>query len=276
VGCGKVKIESAWCAREIVADGQPDEWQGATTYIKETGVAVGVRNDRDNLYVCMSTGDPEIAGSMLRQGFTVWFDPEGGKEKVFGVRCPLGMSGEAPARPPGGEGQRQPSQKTARPDSIDIKDMFAKSSAKIEIHRPDTEGVIRVENNGELGVKVGLGCLRGRYIYEIKVPLGGTDICPYGIGVDMGESIGAGFEIPKVEMAAVGMSGGRESKPTGGGPGGDMPGGGMGGGRGRPPGGGPGGMGGGMGGGRSQGRQSAADAGAGLDLWTKIKLASAE
>jgi hypothetical protein len=276
-GCGKVQIESAWCAREIKVDGRPDEWQGVTTYIKDSGIAVGAFNDRDNLYVCMSTGDPGIAGRMLRQGLTIWFDREGGKDKILGIRCPIGAEGEAPPRPIGGEGRqdgkRPQRARTASPDSIDMKEVFVKAAAKLEICRPGAEGVIRVENNGELGLEVGLGYLQGRYVYEMKVPLACSDLYPHGIGIDENQFIGAGFEIPKLEIAAtMAKSDERGPMPSGGRPdGSSRPSGGVGGGRGR-----PGGGRGSMGGGRPGAARTAGDGAAGLELWIKIKLASAD
>ncbi|OGX24584.1 MAG: hypothetical protein A2Y03_10200 [Omnitrophica WOR_2 bacterium GWF2_38_59] len=35
-----------------------------------------------------------LAEQLMRSGFTVWFDPDGGKKKVLGIHFPAGMKGQ--------------------------------------------------------------------------------------------------------------------------------------------------------------------------------------
>ena len=93
VGCGNSKLElnSNWRDREITVDGKNADWLGAMLFFEEDNISVGLLNDENFFYICMIAEDQFIRAQVIRQGFTLWFDPDGGKEKAFGIKYPVGM-----------------------------------------------------------------------------------------------------------------------------------------------------------------------------------------
>jgi len=93
-GCGKPKLYSKWRNRQITIDGKFEDWQNDIAYYDEnTRVSIGVINDDTYLYICLITRNRGLMEQLMRSGFNVWFDPEGGSDKVFGIHFPLGMQG---------------------------------------------------------------------------------------------------------------------------------------------------------------------------------------
>ena len=92
-GCNEVELNSTWRDREIAVDGMSTDWQNAMAYVEKPGVAIGLRNDAEYMYVCLMPADRRMAAQMLALGFMAWFDPEGGKSKTFGIHF---IEGAAP------------------------------------------------------------------------------------------------------------------------------------------------------------------------------------
>jgi hypothetical protein len=81
------KIQSSWPDPEITVDGAYADWSGRLVRLDDgRSVALGVANDRSNLYLCLVTRDFEIQSMIQRSGLTVWLDPDGGRRKRVGFR----------------------------------------------------------------------------------------------------------------------------------------------------------------------------------------------
>ena len=98
IGCSTLQLESTWKDRDITLDGKGGEWLGAKYYFEDSAISVGLINDEQYLYVSMMTENPMIRAQIMRQGLIVWLDPEGGKNKTFGIKFPLGRQGEEQER----------------------------------------------------------------------------------------------------------------------------------------------------------------------------------
>ncbi len=254
-GCGGVDLESVWREGGVTIDGIPLEWTGATTWVESPNVAIGVKNDEDYLYLCVSSPVREIAAQIAMRGFTVWLDPEGKKGKTFGIRCPVGSAmGTGHARELGDVAQDQ-----AKFMEMIVERLKGGGNV-LEILGPDEDSSVRLTAAEALGIDVALGYYDGRAVYELKVPFRRDEGHPYAIGSDGKGRIGVGFETPKINrdemMGAMGRGGPGDGMRGGGPPGGGPPGGGD------------------MNGGRSAG------AGPGsmpqpIDIWGKIRLAAA-
>ena len=85
-GCGRPTFDSRWQDRSIDVDGQDADWQGATFYVEKANVVVGLLNDAHYLYLYLGSTERAIQSQLLFRGFTVWFDPKGGKEEYLGIR----------------------------------------------------------------------------------------------------------------------------------------------------------------------------------------------
>jgi hypothetical protein len=252
-GCGGLTIESVRREGEIVIDGIPIEWRGATTWIESPNCAIGVKNDDDYLYLCLSSPLEEIAVQIVMRGFTVWLDPAGDKGKTFGIRCPVGF--------PMGTGKPRELGEVAR-DQAKFNEMIVErlrgAGSVLEILGADDDSSVRLTAGEAAGIDVALGYQDGRVVYELRVPLRRDEQHPYGIGADGKHRIGVGFQTPEIKRDEVmaGMGGGRrgggppDGAPTGGGVPGDE-----------------------MGGGRWQGGRPG-NMPQPIDIWAKIQLAS--
>ena len=249
-GCsGQLKLGSHWRDREVVIDGQQSEWQDRMTFVEKENVSIGVVNDTDFLYLTLVTNNQAVRRQMLGLGFTLWFDPTGGKKKTFGIHYPIGRFGNGAmvSGPPRKDGDEMPSD-FPKPDlETGLQEFEIVGPGKDErqkFHVASAKGIaIKIESSSE------------SLIYEIRIPLHQGEHYPYAIQAQPGKAIGVGFETAELDRAAIrerigrGPGGGRPGNgPTG------IPPGGMGG-RGR------------MGGGRFEMPEA-------FKLWTSIALAS--
>jgi hypothetical protein len=263
-GCSKTyEFDSAWRDRAIVVDGNNEDWEGVTSYIDEAKIAVGILNDERFLYVNLVLWEPTQRMQAMGMGLTLWFDPEGGKEKTLGIRYPLGMEGGGPfggepfrggrpeGRPQGDgpqDGERQDGNRRGtradRENPEEMQGKFLEAATELEVLGPRDIDRHRYDLTDAGGVEVRVNPLKDCLVYELKVPLQKEPGDKFALGVAAGEKIGVVLETPEMERPQMpGGPGGGGGRPPGGGPGGGMgggrrPSGGMGmpgGGRGSPP-----------------------------------------
>ena len=92
--CAKqIELSSAWRDSEIFIDGIDNEWGSATIYAAKAKVSITLINDSQDIYIQLCSRDRQVHAQILGMGLTIWFDPDGGKKKTFGIRFPLGMKG---------------------------------------------------------------------------------------------------------------------------------------------------------------------------------------
>ncbi len=212
-GCGNSKLElnSNWRDREITVDGKNTEWRGAMLFFVEDNVSVGLLNDENFFYICMIAEDQFVRTQVMRRGFTLWFDPDGGKEKTFGIKYPLGMQAS-------GRGMRRDEQSMERSSQA-----FRRLMIELEILGPGKDELKKMPIAEAKGIDVNVEFSSGMLVYELKVPLIQSEQHPYAIGAEAGSSVGIGLEMSKMKRSEIRrqMSGGR----GGGGPMGGMRGG---------------------------------------------------
>lgn len=222
----------------ITVDGRYDDWYGHLDPFEAAPVAVQFLNDGEYLYMRMTASSTTERMQVVRQGFTVWFDPAGGTKKHFGVRYPVvehGTGGDGDPR--GGGGRRG----GGRPGGGERDGLSEPSPGdRLDVLGPGKDDARMLTRDHAQGVDVAIRSEQGTLQYELKVPLVKSAEHPYAIDAVAGKPIGFGLETGKSQHAfSMGGPGGGF-----GGGGGGM--GGRGGGRG---GGGGGGRGGGMRGG---------------------------
>lgn len=227
MGCSsQLKLNSNWRQQEITVDGEQTEWQDAMTFFEKKNVSIGIANDEDFLYICLVSTDRGLLRQMMGMGFTLWFDPEGGTEKIFGIRFPLGTIGS---------GFTMMRSRGQAPDLETMRENFEESLTKIEVIRPEKKERMRFKNIATLpgiAAKIKLSDAADMLVYEIKVPLVQTEEHPFAIGTEVGEQLGIGFETAELNRQEIrermgrggfggGMGGGRGG--SGGRRGGDRP-----------------------------------------------------
>jgi len=161
----------------------------------------------------MIAEDQFIRAQVMMQGFTLWFDPDGGKEKTFGIKYPVGMQASDLLR-----GIRRAEQNLERGRQAPRRQMN-----ELEILGPGKDDVKKMLIEEAKGIEINIEFSSGMLVYELKVPLIQTEKHPYAIGAEAGSLVGIGLETAKMEREDVrrDMSGGR----VGGGPTGGMRGG---------------------------------------------------
>ncbi len=203
VGCGNSKLElnSNWRDREITVDGKNADWLGAMLYFEEDNISVGLLNDENFFYICMIAEDQFIRTQVMRQGFTLWFDPDGGKEKTFGIKYPVGMQESGLPR-----GMIRDEQSMERSSQA-----LRRPTIELEILGPGKDEVKKMPIEEAKGIDIHVEFSSGMLVYELKVPLIQSEQHPYAIGAEAGSSIGIGLETAKMERQDVRgeISGGR-------------------------------------------------------------------
>jgi hypothetical protein len=182
VSCsGGLKLTSEWQPREMNIDGTDSQWQRGLYYEKESDMVYGVRNDENFLYVFLKTQNRSTQMQMMRQGFTVWFDRENGKNQTFGLHYPMG---------------RKEPRAGGIPDSNDDRfhSFLDQEFPELEILGPKKEDVQRFSALEAPGIRVKLGRTREALVYELRVPLNKASEHPFAIEPISSRRLGIEFE----------------------------------------------------------------------------------
>ena len=90
-GCGRINLLSSWRRHEINIDGKYSDWEESTAYYNEEAkLVLNLVNDADYIYICLISRNRAIEAKMMESGFILWFDPDGGRNKVLGIHFPIG------------------------------------------------------------------------------------------------------------------------------------------------------------------------------------------
>ena len=202
-GCSStVQMTSAWNDNTIVIDGADGDWGTSLKPMANSPIAVGVRNDGEFLYVCLSTQDPFIQAQILNGGLTVWFDPKGGEEETFGIRFPL-------------RGENAPRWNSREPLTTNFQ-FFEPSFQELALVGSEDQqeifSILQVK-----GIKIKLGASEKSLVYELQIPLQPSAERPHAVGIGEKQILGLGFKTPEFGSDRVQGPSGRASAGTRGG-----------------------------------------------------------
>lgn len=200
-------VTSRWRTDDIRVDGVMTDWPALTFVTKE--VAMAVANDREHLYLVVSTSDPAVLGMIMRAGLAVYVDPKGKKGQAFGLRIPPLGSRLAPGSTPPGLGD-------------------APLLSYFDVMGPSDDDAQRVQADEPMGLELMVGNHQGTFFVEMKVPFTRGDGRPHAPGVELERGlIGLGIVTPEPPRQARpergragrgGMSGGAAGGGRPGGP----------------------------------------------------------
>ena len=258
-GCSSIpQVTNHAATRKIIVDGDNSEWNNIPAYLSENKLfAVSVCHDSGNFYSCITTADPQTQMQFRVSGLTIWFDNEGGTEKRFGVKYPLGAPGGGPPK----------TMDRALPEiDYQVEASMEQADPELEILGPKEGDRYRVPVDNQEGICAKIKRTKdGLLVYELQVPLKPSASRLNAIEMKADSIIGFGIESTSPEMPPG---------PSGRGPGG------FGGGRGRegpPPSGGDMGRGGGMPPGGGMGAPGGMKGGPATreaaKMWWKVKIA---
>lgn len=209
-----VPLQSQWQSTPLKLDGKTEEWSG-DTMAAEKGVKVdyAFRNDGRNLYVLFIFNDPKFLSSIEATGITLYFSPEGKKQKDFGVRFSkknVGPDQVIAAYEKQGIVLTEDKKKEIRANKSYIQfeaDAVDKKGQVIEPQGPQADvdvPTFRMARQGQL------------VVYEFRIPLAGRDFHPAGIGATPGQTLKVGFEwggmTDEMKKAMASNIGGQEAR----------------------------------------------------------------
>lgn len=225
VSCNNSSLLSQKPEHTPVIDGNMEEWEGIIIIPEKQSFGFGVMNDDTNLYLSMITYDKQIITKILR-GLTVWIDPNGKKNKDYGIKYPLqqDMQGMMGIEDSNGGARDTKSKLDNNKMEFFITSILSQQNHIIIIENGLEK--YSTNNNGESGIQAKLAYHDGDFTYELKVPF-------HLLGITTNDKISVGIESAVPERSAIGnRTGGGEMPSVGGRSGGGMRGGRSGGGKG--------------------------------------------
>ncbi len=214
-GCSStVELISTPVPGRININGDASDWGTNLKYIPDEKAAIGISNDQNYFYLCLTTSDMSKVMPMFVGGFTVWLEDESNGDEVIGVKYPLhNIVNESRIMVNPGEFREK-----GRGMMIS---KLIKSQDEIRILNKDNYPLTVISTSDSSGLKAAIGYNNDQFIYELRVPLKVDDQNKYGINAGPGDKLLVKLETEKPDR---GNFGGREN---GGGmrPGGEMGGG---------------------------------------------------
>ena len=183
-GCMSLAMQSRWAEQGGEIDS--DSWRRAILPLGERDASLAVQNDDKYLHVAFLTTDPGLRDRILNQGIFIWFDPNGGEARRFGVRYPVAW-GTLPASM-----DELPHSEDTLPGSPATG--WGKAGEDMEIY---TDGYKEYERMGKKdagGIDVRVTQLSDTLLYQLRVPLREHVRGPYAVNAAPGDLIGVGIE----------------------------------------------------------------------------------
>jgi len=181
-GCSSgLKLASDWQQGGMNIDGTDSEWRRGLYYDKESDMVYGVRNDDKFVYIFLKTQNRSTQMQIMRQGLTVWFDREDGKNHTFGIKYPISR------------------QETHGGFSLDTNDeklhtFLDQEFPEMEIIGPKKENIQRFSALEAPGIRMKISRINEALVYELCVPLNKTSEHPFAIEPISVHRIGIEFE----------------------------------------------------------------------------------
>lgn len=209
LGCNDLEFRSRWRDRDITIDGNHAEWEGALKFSEEERATVGIVNDNEYLYLCLLSADQEVLMRSMAAGFTIWFEGSGKKKERLIINFPLGGAMPRKERFRGGERNRP-----------DREGQLLQELSELLISQADRKAKLGVLELDDYGLEAKIGQHLGRMVYEIRIPLHGSEKTPYAINPRPGKPLKVGFELGELKMPDRERRPRGEFRMDGGGPGG--------------------------------------------------------
>lgn len=170
-------LASTWTGAPMTIDGSRADWTELSV-MESPPLSLGARNDQQNLYLCLTTADPDVQMQILFAGFTIWFPSSHDGARPFGLQFPL---------------------KQDRPIRIEDRDQF---EAMFQAFEPRMNSLLILDGSENQqfpviqtpGIKVHVGLKGGVLVYELQVPLNATSSTPYAAVPTADGTIAISFE----------------------------------------------------------------------------------
>lgn len=195
-GCGSTPELISTTANNIVIDGEASDWGSNLKYLPDEKVAVGVSNDNNYFYLCLTTSDLGKVIPMFREGFIVWLGNEK-NDSTLGIKYPLhNIVNEASM-------MINPDADRVRERGMMLKKMMSDQN-EIRILNKDKFPVTAISTSDSSGLTARIGYNNDQFVYELRVPFKNYNNDKSGISGAPGDKIAVTFETEKRERKNIG------------------------------------------------------------------------
>jgi len=186
------QVTGAWAASAPKVDGQAEDWAGLSRSVdKSSQVEYAVCNDGENLYVLLVFKNPRSLSSIELTGITLFFSPEGKRDKDRGVRF-IRRDVDADQLIAALEKQGQPLTEERKQELRTRKQYRLYDSYIVD---GDGKTIAQAVGSGRsLPPVFRVGREGGAVVYEFRLPLSGREDHPAAIGTAPGRALKVGFE----------------------------------------------------------------------------------
>jgi len=173
--CNKVAIQSFWNDGTIKIDAVTKDWDEHLIWNSRNKTGLGIANDADNLYLCLTSSDRSLYRQMIMRGFIVSIYQKGGKNHNFGIKFPRGIRDQnfqsiMPWKDLRNQIQFEPGQGGQENPQSGFIDQIDELQTELVLLGPGEEQEILVPLKNDLGLEVEIGHDRQQLVYELKIP----------------------------------------------------------------------------------------------------------
>jgi hypothetical protein len=195
-GCSSTPELISTTGNNIVIDGNDSDWGANLKYLPDEKVAVGVSNDDNYFYLCLTTSDLSKVMPMFGAGFTVWLENEK-NDSTLGIRYPLhNIVNEARV-------MTNPEAVREKGRGMLLKKLMSDQD-EIRILNKDNFPVTAISTSDSSGITARIGYNNDQFVYELRVPLNNNDNNKYCLSAIPGEKLSVKFETEKPERKNFG------------------------------------------------------------------------
>jgi hypothetical protein len=162
------------------------EWRVALLPLGERDASLAIQNNDTYLHVAFMTTDPGLQERILNQGIFIWFDPNGGEARRFGIRYPVAL-GTLPASM-----DELPHSEGTIPGSPGVG--WGRPGDDLEVYTDGYKEYERIGKKDAGGIDVEVTKLSDTLLCQLRVPLREHARGPYALSAAPGDLIGVGIE----------------------------------------------------------------------------------
>jgi hypothetical protein len=209
--CDSGKTSGNWTKRPINVDGDLSDWEKIPlTYLEQLEAEFAVCNDSDFMYV-MFRFENQFRARMIRfGGVSIWVDPQGESEKVFGLRFngAPDTDFQSPDRAPEDE------ERAARREERIQQFMDENPVRLVMIDKTEEVPERIVDIDGADGPAATCDIWRDYVVYEFRIPLVQTSEYDLSLNAPMGKDLAVGIELGGMRaMRQASGRGDRQRRP---------------------------------------------------------------
>ncbi|MEN8191528.1 MAG: hypothetical protein ABFS12_01850 [Bacteroidota bacterium] len=187
--------------KDIVIDGNHEEWSGKLKYYEDKRVALGFQNDDKNLYLCLVSSNRAIAMKIMTFGLTVWFEPEN-EVSSMGLRYPIRNENVTSQRLMGTKRDNQ------QYSDFELKvDAMMQTQSEFNLIDENEEIIFAAPIISNNGFEIKISSVNQQFVYEARVPIGDNNLAQIPLNIYPNERIAIRLETGEVDMDKMRESG---------------------------------------------------------------------